>query len=368
MCRTVHPPDHVGMEESLLFRELVEKLPLVTYVDEPGLHGRTLYVSPYLVEMLEYPAASWYADPDFLFDVVHPDDREWVWEARRGSAEEHDTSLVYRVVGSDGRVHKVQSDRIVVRDEAGTPQRTIGFWVDITERARLEERLRQAQKIEAIGRLAGGIAHDFNNLLVALRGYGELALEEVGNGELDTAAADLREVLDVVAHGEDLTRRILAFARGRVSEPELLDVNKVVSGAESLLRRLIGESITMTSTLAPAPVLVRADGCQLEQVLVNLVVNARDAMPDGGLLRIVVAFEEPRFAMLEVSDTGCGMDDTTLAQIFEPLFTTKQSNGTGFGLATVHEIVTGSGGRIDVTSTPGCGTAFTVRLPLARAA
>jgi two-component system, cell cycle sensor histidine kinase and response regulator CckA len=355
------------MREESLFRELVENLPLVTYADEPGLRGKTVYVSPYLVSLLGYPESAWYDDPDFLFDVVHPDDRDWVYEARRAQPEECNTSLVYRVVSRGGCVHKVQSDRVVLRDDTGAPRLTIGFWVDITERARLEEQLRHAQKIEAIGQLAGGIAHDFNNLLVALRGFGELALAEVRNGEVDDGLADLEKLLEGVARAEDLTRRLLTFARRRVAEPKLLDVNAVVSNVELLLRRVIGAHIAMTSTLAPAPVLVRADGGELEQLLVNLAVNARDAMPDGGSLRIVVASEEPRFAVLEVSDTGCGMDDATAEQIFEPFFTTKEANGTGLGLATVHGIVKQTGGRIDVRSAPGCGTAFTVRLPLAAA-
>jgi PAS domain S-box-containing protein len=352
--------------DASLFRDLVENLPLVTYADEPGTF-RTVYVSPHLVKMLGYPAAAWYADPDFLFRVVHPDDRGWVYQARRGGSEERDTSLVYRVVSRDGGVYKVQSDRVVLRDADGSPRRTIGFWVDITERSRLEEQLQQAHKLEAIGQLAGGIAHDFNNLLLALRGYGELAQSEVREGALEAAVSDLGELLDTVARAEGLTSRLLAFARRRVSEPQILDVNDLVSHLEPLLRRLIGEHIALTSSLAPSPVFVRADSCQLERVIVNLALNARDAMPDGGTLRIVVGSEEPRFAVLEVSDTGRGMDGTTVERIFEPFFSTKHDGGTGLGLATVRGIVAERGGEIAVRTAPGAGTSFTVRLPLAAA-
>src|SRR5579872_1207506 len=306
-----HKADHVSM-----FRDLVESLPLVTYIDEPGTH-QTIYVSPQVETLLGYPTSAWYDNRDFLFDVVHPDDRDWVYEARRGTEEEHDTSLVYRVVAQDGRVFTVQSERVVL------PDRTIGFWVDITERTRLEDELRHAQKLEAVGRLAGAVAHDFNNLLLAQRGFAELALGDLERGDTDRAVDDLRELTEAIGRCEALTGQLLAFSRRQSLNPEVLDVNDVVSGIEPVLLRLIGDDIAFTSSRPAKPVPVRADRGQLEQVIVNLTVNARDAMPTGGSLDIAVGSDRGRFAVLEVADSGCGMDEATAAQIFEPYFTTK---------------------------------------------
>jgi two-component system cell cycle sensor histidine kinase/response regulator CckA len=349
-----------------LFRELVENLPIVTYVDEPGQDGRTLYISPQVEHMLGYPIEAWLGDPDFLFEVLHPDDRAWLLEHKEAAYDE--SSLALRVVSREGRVFTIQRERVVLRDESGAPRHMLGFWVDITDRVQLEEELRQVHKLEAIGRLAGGVAHDFNNLLLAQRGYGELALQHLKRGDYEATADDVAEMLNAADRASKLTHQLLAFARRQVLDLEVLDLNVVVADLEQLLRRLIGENIELVVTRAAAPLWVRADRGQLEQVITNLGINARDAMLDGGRLEIELASDAAESVRLVVRDTGRGMDSKTMAEIFEPFFTTKGSSGTGLGLATVHGIVTQSGGQISVQSEPGGGTAFTILLPRATSA
>ena len=263
-----------------------------------------------------------------------------------------------------------------VRDERGTVTTVIGVAADVSAKVGLEGQLRQVQKMEAIGRLAGGIAHDFNNLLTAILSYVDFMLVSLGPDH--PAREDAEEVRRAALKAADLTRQLLAFSRRQVLQPRLLDINTIVLEMEKLLRRLIGEDVALRTSLAPDIGLVRADPSQLEQVIVNLAVNARDAMPEGGTLVIETggadadevrahgraAVEPGRYVLLRMRDTGQGMDADTRARLFEPFFTTKeQGRGTGLGLATVYGIVKQSGGYIWVDSEPGHGTTFTIHLP-----
>jgi PAS domain S-box-containing protein len=256
-----------------------------------------------------------------------------------------------------------------------------GFARDITERRALEEQLRQSQKLEAIGRLAGGVAHDFNNILMSIMGSADLLLMQV-RGD-DPARSEASEIKQSVVRGAGLTRQLLAFSRKQPTSPRLFALGDVVHGMDTMLRRLIGPEIDFEIVQSPAPISVLADPAQIEQVVLNLVVNARDAMPGGGRLTVEVGeveLEEAaaamhadgragRYARLSVSDTGTGIDEKTRAKLFEPFFTTKeQGKGTGLGLSIVYGIVKQSGGHITVVSEPGHGASFLIYLPIATAA
>ena len=245
----------------------------------------------------------------------------------------------------------------------------------IKDHKTLEEQLRQAQKMEAIGRLAGGVAHDFNNLLTVITGFAHLAQGQLPPEEV---ALQLREIEKAAERAAGLTKQLLAFSRKQVLQCRRLDLNAVVNGAEEMLRRLIGENIALVTVLSSGISKVKADRGQLEQVIINLVVNARDAMPTGGRLIIetrqlsVEATGAPHgvatgsYVVLSVSDTGHGMDSETVSHIFEPFFTTKElGKGTGLGLSTVYGIVEQSGGKLTVESKPRKGSVFRVYLPAA---
>lgn len=263
-----------------------------------------------------------------------------------------------------------------LRDSDGQVSGAICMSLDITDRKQLEEQLRQAQKMEAVGRLAGGIAHDFNNLLMVIQGYGDLLVERLPSG--DPLHRNAEQIQMAAQRASSLTRQLLAFSRKQMLAPKILNIQSVVADMEKILRRLIGEDVQLETSSAPDLGLIKADRSQIEQVILNLAVNARDAMPQGGRLTIETAnveldasYSHPpavlspgRYVMLAVTDNGCGMDTETQAHVFEPFFTTKEKGkGTGLGLATVYGVVKQSGGYVWVYSEPGRGTSFKIYLP-----
>jgi signal transduction histidine kinase len=308
--------------------------------------------------------------------LVHPADVERVRAACMATIKNRSAyNVEFRVVWPDGTVRWLLSVGRVVEGGEGKPARLIGTTVDVTDRRALEVQLRQSQKMEAIGRLAGGIAHDFNNLLTVIQGYGQLLAEKASGPK---QAAEVREVLQAADRASLLTRQLLAFSRQQVLDPTLVDLNTVVKELMGLVRRLIGADIELVVILGPRVGSVLADKGQLGQVIMNLVVNARDAMPLGGRLTLEtddveiaaagvvegVGVGAGRYARIVVRDTGTGMSEETKTRIFEPFFTTKdRGKGTGLGLSTVYGIVTQSGGHIRVQSEIDSGAVFEVWLP-----
>ncbi|HEX6964672.1 MAG TPA: PAS domain S-box protein [Gemmatimonadaceae bacterium] len=303
--------------------------------------------------------------------LIVPEDLEEVTEHFRAAVERGE-SRRYEIAMRHKLGHTVPLDvtsvPIIVN---GTVVGVFGIVRDLTRRHALEAQLRQAQKMEAVGQLAGGIAHDFNNILAAITGVAGLLLEDIGPAS--PHQTDVEEILKGARRAAGLTRQLLAFSRKQVLQPEVLDLNEIVQDTVTMLRPLLGSAVHVFTLPAPAAVPVFADRTQLEQVLMNLAVNARDAMPNGGTLTIEVgttpAAGDAWAATLVVSDTGMGMPPDVAARAFEPFFTTKPlGQGTGLGLATVHGIVEQSGGTVRVSSDEGQGTTFTITLPLAESA
>jgi two-component system cell cycle sensor histidine kinase/response regulator CckA len=335
--------------------------------------GRLLECNRAFARMMGYGSpAEAMAQPPGAFHGLPSAHREFLARLRREGSLVNTESEGRRKDGS--AVWLIENVSLIV-DEDGE-EVILGTVFDMTERRRLEEQLLQSQKMEAVGRLAGGIAHDFNNLLTAISGYSELLVEQLPEGDPRRESAE--EIRQAGRRAAGLTQQLLAFSRRQVLEPRVLDLNAVIAGMEKMLRRVIGEDVELTTALDPALWRTLADPGQIEQAIVNLVVNARDAMPRGGRLTLEtgnVTLDE-KFAssyatvhpgphvMLAVSDTGVGMDASLQARLFEPFFTTKErGKGTGLGLSTTYGIVKQSGGSIWVYSEPGHGTTFKIYLP-----
>jgi two-component system cell cycle sensor histidine kinase/response regulator CckA len=308
---------------------------------------------------------------------LHPDDRAMAEANIKAALDgERPFNNEFRVIWPNGNVRNIEARAVVKRDGTGTPLRMIGVNWDITARKELEDQYRQAQKMEAVGVLAGGIAHDFNNLLTAINGFSDLTLRRM---EADSPfRRNVQEIKNAGERAAELTGQLLAFSRKQVLKPSVINLNSVISNIEMMLRRIIRESVELQVILDPKLGNVLADPGQIEQVIMNLTINARDAMMDGGHLTIettnVFLGEEysnqhlmvkpGKYVRITVSDTGVGMDATTQSHIFEPFFSTKEvGKGTGLGLATVYGIVQQSGGSVMVYSEVGFGTTFKVYLP-----
>jgi PAS domain S-box-containing protein len=359
------------------YRTLVERLPAITYIAELGASGPWHYVSPQIETMLGYSPGEWLSDPMNWMNHIHPEDREIALAAEKLFQETHELfHAEYRMCARDGRLLWFRDEGVLLQHTEGKGLLMQGVMYDITERKRLEDQLRHSQKMEAVGQLAGGVAHDFNNLLMLIQAHNENLRDRLA--ENDPARRDALEIENAVTRAASLTNQLLAFSRKQVLRPKVLDLNVVLDDVAKMLDRLIGKDIELQVVPASSLSRVKADPGQMEQVILNLAVNSRDAMPNGGTLTIEtrdVELDEDdsrnhqgvpagRYVMLAVSDTGDGMDTETQARIFEPFFTTKApGKGTGLGLATVYGVVKHSDGWIWVDSKPGRGTTFRIYLP-----
>ena len=366
----LHRADAARRESEERLRQVVESIREVFWLRDVR-QNRTIYVSPSYERIWGRP----YVDaPDSWAESVHPDDRDRILRASRTKQVDGGYDEQYRIVRPDGCVRWIRDRAVPVRDASGDMARIAGVAEDITERRGLEEQLVQAQKMEAIGSLAGGVAHDFNNLLSVILSCSELLRSELPGHE------EVEEIEKAARRAADLTRQLLAFSRRQMLQPRIVDLNQIVGGVEKMLKRLIGEDVELSVVVAGQRAAVYVDPGQIEQVIMNLAVNARDAMPNGGKLILQVArvavdgahaashagARPGPHVMLAVSDTGTGMDAATQSRIFEPFFTTKDlGKGTGLGLSTVFGIVRQSSGAISVHSEPGGGSTFQIYLPAA---
>jgi two-component system, cell cycle sensor histidine kinase and response regulator CckA len=363
------------VEQEEIFRLIGENaadMIAVVHVD-----GRRLYNSPSYQKWLGYSPQE--LEQTSAFEQIHPEDRKLVAAA---AEEARKTGLgrrvEYRVRHKDGHWRVLESTASAVRNAHGSVEKLIIVNRDITERKQLQEQLFLSQKLEAVGRLSGGIAHDFNNILGVIIGYGEALQMKIGPEDPFREAVD--EIQKAAQRAAALTQQLLAFSRKQVLEPKVLDLNSIVNDVEKMLRRLIGEDIELKTILSQDLRRVKADRGQIEQVILNLAVNSRDAMPRGGKLTLETSnavlteadAARHRFVvpgpcvMLQVGDTGTGMDAEVQSHIFEPFYTTKEKGkGTGLGLATVYGIVKQSGGYIWLESEPGKGAKFSICLPRA---
>lgn len=350
---------------------------------ETNLSTQKVTVSAPMVTMLGVKPEKIPRTSEEFFLGVHPEDRQMVQDARSSAVSEGEGAYLeveFRSVPSDQGIRWNAARARVYRDPVDGSTRLRGVLMDISDRKSLEAQLRQAQKMEAVGKLAGGVAHDFNNLLTTILGYSNLVLDTLDKA--DRRKADIQEVINAGQRAVMLTTQLLAFSRKQVLRPTSVDLNSVISEMWQMLSRLIGDDVHLVPGFADELGAVRADRGQLEQVLMHLVVNARDALPSGGTINIETAevdldnsfmpdvvINPGPYVVLSVTDNGVGMSAEVKDRLFEPFFTTKgQGKGTGLGLATVYGIVKQSGGYVWVTSGPDTGSTFKVYLPRASGA
>jgi two-component system cell cycle sensor histidine kinase/response regulator CckA len=357
-------------ESEQRFRQIAETVGEAVWLTDAKT-GRVIYVSPAYEKIWHRPCETLYGNPDAWMDAVHPEDRGELHADGR-----HLLEVEYRIVHPDGAFRWINDRSFVVKDAEGRIERIVRVAQDVTRRHQLEDQLRHAQKIDAVGQFAGSVAHDFRNVLTIITGHGQLALGRLGPD--DPLHQHLVQITSAASRASALTEQLLAFSRKQMLRPSRIDINAIVANVERMIKGLVGTDVQLTVSLDPALDTVQADPSQMEQVVLNLVNNSRDAIPESGTIRIetrnaVVDAEQclirpdlspGRYVKLIVSDTGVGMDQATQAHIFEPFFTTKPvGKGTGLGLAAVYGIVKQSGGFIFVDSAPQKGTNVTIYLP-----
>lgn len=358
------------------FRDLAENVREIFFIVDP-LTGHADYVNPAYEEVFGQSRQYAYTTPYAWTQAIHPEDRDKAVASEREATHDGAPSAVeFRIIRPDGSIRWIRGRATPVRNANGIITRLVGVAEDITEFKRTEAQFLQAQKMEAVGRLAGGIAHDFNNLLTVILSYGALIAGDLEAG--DPHGRDIEEMIAAGTRATELTRQLLAFSRQQVLQPKVLDLNALITNVSRMLTRVIGEDVDLATVLGADIGAVKADPGQIEQVLMNLVVNARDAMPDGGKVTIETANVEVdasfysaqtpitpgRYLQIAVSDTGVGMTEATRSHLFEPFFTTKErGKGTGLGLATVYGIIRQSGGFISVYTEVNRGTTFRIYLP-----
>ncbi|HSI14494.1 MAG TPA: PAS domain S-box protein [Chthoniobacter sp.] len=366
-------------ESEQRFRQVAESIEEVFWLVDVT-HDRTIYISPAYEKIWGRSRKGLYESPQSWIESIHPEDRLRASAARSRLQFAGEYDMEYRIERPDGAVRWIHDRAFPIRDAHGRVYRMVGVAEDITARRQLEDQVRQSQKMEAIGRLAGGIAHDFNNVLSAIQMQSALLLDTVP--EEGSVREGIRDIMTAVDRAAHLTRQLLTFSRRSVKQTRELDLGEIVNSMSKLLLRMLGEDIHMESRCAPELPLVNADPGMMEQVLMNLAVNARDAMPAGGRLTVALETVEidaenaavkpgmapGHFICLAVSDTGSGIATENLSRIFEPFFTTKEiGRGTGLGLAIVFGIVEQHHGWIDVESKAGVGTTFRIYLPASAA-
>jgi PAS domain S-box-containing protein len=342
------------------YRQLAENAPDIVFRYEIYPQPGFTYVNPVVEATTGYSADEHYSCSDVGLRSVHADDYDLMGSLFQGRFSGAHT-VALRHVHREGKLIWLEHRAMLFHDQNGRVVAIEGIARDITERRSLEDQLRQSQKMEAIGLLAGGVAHDFNNLLTIINGYSEVILNDYNPSEHIAEKVD--QIKRAGEQAAALTSKLLAFSRKRVSQPRAANPNIAIENSSQILRRIIGEDIELVVTLQPGLGSIRVDPNQLDQILMNLVVNARDAMPDGGRLTIETR-DEGQWVVLTVRDSGCGMDAATKSRAFEPFFTTKEcGRGTGLGLSIVYGAVTECGGRIRIVSEPGEGAAFEISLP-----
>jgi two-component system cell cycle sensor histidine kinase/response regulator CckA len=365
--------DITDLQSEERFRQLAENIDQIFWMLDLGT-DKLLYVSPAFEKVWGCSSATLYQNRDWLVGSVHAEDRDRfaVFNEKQRSEPVEE---FYRIVRPDASVRWIHDRAFLVSDSEGKPYRVAGIAEDITAHRELEEQLRQAHKMEAVGRLAGGIAHDFNNLLTVIGGHARLLLDGAQSG--DPARDRLEQILYASDRATTLTRQLLAFSRRQPPQSKLVNVNRLLTNMEPLLRSVIGEHLSIETSLHPGVGCIKMDPHQLEQVVLNLAANARDAMPNGGRFRIETSIADAtemqadgglgRVVRLKISDTGCGMDNRTRERAFEPFFTTKDvGKGTGLGLSIVYGIIRQNKGSIQLSSEPGQGTIFELSFPAVR--